>query len=71
MKSNPLHNLSELPTLYNQYAEKVAITMKIKTLKKTIAQANSIIQLDELKARKRVLRRYRSELIGKHEFIVF
>lgn len=55
--SNPLHNSPRLPDLYNQYAEKVEIGRKIKEKKKAISAALSIMQLDELKSRKRVLRR--------------
>lgn len=56
--SNPLHNSPRLPDLYNQYAEKVALSAKIKAVKKQITAALSIMQLDELKCRKRVLRRF-------------
>ena len=55
--SNPLHNSPRLPELYNQYAGKIEITRKIKEKKKSITAALSIMQLDELKSRKRVLRR--------------
>lgn len=55
--SNPLHNSPRLPDLYNQYASKVELGNKIKELKKDITKALSIMQLDELKCRKRVLRR--------------
>jgi ATP-dependent RNA helicase DOB1 len=55
--SNPLHNSPRLEPLYNQYAEKVIKMDRIKSLKKQIQQALSILQLDELKCRKRVLRR--------------
>ncbi|KAF2142553.1 uncharacterized protein K452DRAFT_318154 [Aplosporella prunicola CBS 121167] len=55
--SNPLHNSPRLPDLYNQYAGKVELNNKIKDVKKQISKALSIMQLDELKARKRVLRR--------------
>lgn len=55
--SNPLHNSPRLVDLYNQYAEKVEIGRKIKEKKKAITGAMSIMQLDELKSRKRVLRR--------------
>ncbi|CBX92065.1 similar to ATP-dependent RNA helicase DOB1 [Plenodomus lingam JN3] len=55
--SNPLHNSPRLPDLYSQYAHKIAIGEKIKKIKKDIANALSVIQLDELKSRKRVLRR--------------
>ncbi|KAH6674512.1 rRNA-processing arch domain-containing protein [Halenospora varia] len=55
--SNPLHNSPRLPELYNQYAGKMELSRKIKEKKKTITAALSIMQLDELKSRKRVLRR--------------
>lgn len=56
--ANPLHNSPRLPELYNQYSDKVAISEKIKAIKKKITEALSIMQLDELKCRKRVLRRF-------------
>ena len=56
--ANPLHNSPRLPDLYNQYAEKVEVSDKIKAVKKQITAALSIMQLDELKCRKRVLRRF-------------
>jgi ATP-dependent RNA helicase DOB1 len=55
--SNPLHNSPRLPELYNQYAGKIEIGKKMKDKKKSITAALSIMQLDELKSRKRVLRR--------------
>ncbi len=55
--SNPLHNSPRLPEIYDEYAYKVELSSKIKATKKKIMQAMSIIQLDELKCRKRVLRR--------------
>lgn len=55
--SNPLHGSSRLPELWDQYSKKVTLGDKIKEKKKAIAKAHSIAQLDELKSRKRVLRR--------------
>ena len=55
--SNPLHNSPRLIELYNQYAMKISTGQKIREKKKAITAALSIIQLDELKSRKRVLRR--------------
>lgn len=55
--SNPLHNSPRLPELYDQYADKVKLGANIKATKKKISDAMSIMQLDELKCRKRVLRR--------------
>ena len=56
--SNPLHRSPRLSELYDQYAEKVELGNKIKATKKKISAALSIMQLDELKCRKRVLRRF-------------
>ncbi|KAJ5673871.1 hypothetical protein N7462_009310 [Penicillium macrosclerotiorum] len=55
---NPLHNSPRLQELYDQYAEKVNLGNEIKEAKKKITEAMSIMQLDELKNRKRVLRRF-------------
>jgi ATP-dependent RNA helicase DOB1 len=55
--SNPLHESPLLPELYKQYHAKVKMGDKIKDKKKQIAGAHSITQMDELKSRKRVLRR--------------
>ncbi|KAI1433462.1 rRNA-processing arch domain-containing protein [Xylaria sp. CBS 124048] len=55
--SNPLHGSALLPDLWDQYSEKIKRTEEIKALKKKIGKAHSIAQLDELKSRKRVLRR--------------
>lgn len=55
--ANPLHGSPELPRLWEQYSHKVKLGDKIREKKKEIAKAHSIVQLDELKARKRVLRR--------------
>jgi len=55
--SNPLHNSPRLPELYNQYQYKVELSERIKKVRKDINKALSVMQLDELKCRKRVLRR--------------
>ncbi|KAF9132615.1 ATP-dependent RNA helicase mtr4 [Mortierella sp. 14UC] len=47
----------ELEALYEKYLKKVETINSIKSIKKRIVEANSIAQLDELKCRKRVLRR--------------
>jgi ATP-dependent RNA helicase DOB1 len=54
---NPLYGSPRLQSLYDQYAVKVAVAKNIKTLKGKIGEAHAIMQLDELKCRKRVLRR--------------
>ncbi|KAL8953219.1 MAG: hypothetical protein Q9222_000918 [Ikaeria aurantiellina] len=55
--SNSLHNSPRLPDLYDQYAEKVELQDKQKAIKRKITDAQAVMQLDELKSRKRVLRR--------------
>lgn len=55
--TNPLFHSPDLERIYNQYQTKVDVSTKIKALKKKIQSANAITQLDELKNRKRVLRR--------------
>ncbi|RGB27606.1 dead-box family helicase [Rhizophagus diaphanus] len=55
--ANKLHKTPELPLLYDQYAQKVALSNKIKSLRKKINISNSILHLDDLKYRKRLLRR--------------
>ncbi|OLN87182.1 ATP-dependent RNA helicase mtr4 [Colletotrichum chlorophyti] len=55
--TNPLHGSPLLPELYLQYRAKEKLGEQIKAKKKEIARLHSIAQMDELKARKRVLRR--------------
>ena len=55
--ANPLHLSPLLPSLWDQYRSKVQLSENIKNKKKAIATAHSISQMDELKSRKRVLRR--------------
>lgn len=55
--ANPLHLSPLLPSLWEQYKLKQELSDKIKEKKKSIAKAHSIAQMDELKSRKRVLRR--------------
>lgn len=55
--NNPLHNSPSLPEMYEVYARKMDLTERIKGVRKRITSAHSVMQLDELKCRKRVLRR--------------
>ncbi|KAJ8611051.1 hypothetical protein MRB53_038138 [Persea americana] len=55
--NSPLHKSERLPTLYDQYAAKVELIAEMKALRQKISDAFSVLQLDELKNRKRVLRR--------------
>ncbi|ORE02182.1 antiviral helicase [Rhizopus microsporus var. microsporus] len=54
---HPLTKSPDLPVLYETYTKKMEITEKIKDLKRKLVEAQSIVQLEELKNRKRVLRR--------------
>lgn len=56
LAANPLHKSPELEKRYNEYAAKVALIRERKQLKAKIVSAYSVMQLDELKARKHVLR---------------
>ncbi|KAJ3107729.1 ATP-dependent RNA helicase mtr4 [Phlyctochytrium planicorne] len=57
LQENPLVKSPELPALYEKYASKVLIMKKLRSLKKKVKDTESIIQLDDLKCRRRVLRR--------------
>ncbi|GFR66458.1 superkiller viralicidic activity 2-like 2 [Elysia marginata] len=55
--SHPLHKDSRLTDLYDQYEKKAKIGKDIKALKLDLKKKKSLLQMDELKCRKRVLRR--------------
>ena len=55
--SHPLHKDKELETVYNLCQKKCNIEQEIKEHKKELKKAKTILQMDELKCRKRVLRR--------------
>ncbi|KDR70276.1 hypothetical protein GALMADRAFT_76347 [Galerina marginata CBS 339.88] len=57
MFSSPLHNDSRLPELYTLYSKKKESQERIRSLKKRIQATQDVMQLEELKCRKRVLRR--------------
>lgn len=57
LAANSLYGSVRLDELYSKYAEKVKIESKIKELKDKILEAQAVIQLDDLRHRKRVLRR--------------
>ena len=57
MFSSPLHRDSRLPELYSMYRRKQESQQKIRSLKKRIQVTHDVLQLEELKCRKRVLRR--------------
>lgn len=57
MYKSPLHKDPRLPELYTLYTKKVEGLDRIRALKKQIQATNDVLQLEELKCRKRVLRR--------------
>lgn len=57
LKANALHGSPKLDDLYNQYRQKQSIIDNIRAIKRKIHAAESVMHLDELKKRKRVLRR--------------
>ncbi|KAL3268299.1 hypothetical protein HHI36_007417 [Cryptolaemus montrouzieri] len=57
MYEHPMHNSPLLNTAYPKYEEKVKCRDELQLAKKKLLEAKSVLQLDELKCRKRVLRR--------------
>uniref|UniRef100_A0A674GF20 RNA helicase n=1 Tax=Taeniopygia guttata TaxID=59729 RepID=A0A674GF20_TAEGU len=57
MYSHPLHNDPNLETIYKLCEKKAQIAMDIKVAKRELKKARTVQQMDELKCRKRVLRR--------------
>ncbi|KAK9471583.1 rRNA-processing arch domain-containing protein [Dipodascopsis tothii] len=57
LNANPLHDSPRLADALAEYTAKVGLQKEIRTVRKGITSAHSIMQLDELKCRKRVLRR--------------
>ncbi|KAF8316179.1 antiviral helicase [Clavulina sp. PMI_390] len=57
LTQNPVTSSPRVAELYNLYSSKQDIAMQIKAVKKKIQATHEVLQMDELKARKRVLRR--------------
>jgi len=57
MFSSPLHKDPRLPELYTLYKKKKEASERIRGLKRRIQATHDVLQLEELKCRKRVLRR--------------
>lgn len=55
--AHPLHNAPQLDGLYTRYTNKLQVQADLKGMKDTLRKARSLLQMDELKYRKRVLRR--------------
>ncbi|KAJ7621151.1 rRNA-processing arch domain-containing protein [Roridomyces roridus] len=57
MLESPLHTDPRLPELFEMYAQREATKDRIRALKKRIQATRDVLQMEELKCRKRVLRR--------------
>ncbi|XP_078095944.1 exosome RNA helicase MTR4 [Mustelus asterias] len=57
MYSHSMHNDSNLETVYRLCERKAQIAGDIKTAKRELKKARTVLQMDELKCRKRVIRR--------------
>lgn len=57
MFASPLHKDPRLPELYSLYAAKQQCITQIRDLKKRVQATYDVLQMEELKSRKRVLRR--------------
>lgn len=55
--AHPLHNSAELAGIYTKYLEKIELEKELKQSKQALREARSLLQMDDLKHRKRVLRR--------------
>lgn len=55
--SHPLSDEPDLMSMYKAYTEKEAVAAKLKVLKQELKTAKSLLQMNDLKCRKRVLRR--------------
>ncbi|KAH1009376.1 hypothetical protein HUJ04_001737 [Dendroctonus ponderosae] len=54
---HPLHKSELLDTEYDKYEKKIIVEVQLDEAKRKLLEAKSVLQLDELKYRKRVLRR--------------
>ncbi|KAG8689546.1 ATP-dependent RNA helicase mtr4, partial [Ceratobasidium sp. 395] len=57
LEAHSLHDDPRLPTIYDAYAQKQDLIGEIRAVKKALTAAHDVMQMDELKCRKRVLRR--------------
>lgn len=57
LTESPLHGSKELSALYTAFAAKDEARTRVERVQKQLSDAHSVMQLDELKCRKRVLRR--------------
>uniref|UniRef100_A0A131XF32 Putative cytoplasmic exosomal rna helicase ski2 dead-box superfamily protein n=1 Tax=Hyalomma excavatum TaxID=257692 RepID=A0A131XF32_9ACAR len=57
MYAHPLHSHPDLPRIYAEYEKKMKVAQEIREVKAELKKAKALLQMEELKCRKRVLRR--------------
>ncbi|KAH8405172.1 hypothetical protein KR222_007061 [Zaprionus bogoriensis] len=57
LQEHPLHKSPELERIHKRYQDKLTLQKELNALKSELKAARSLLQMDELKYRKRVLRR--------------
>ncbi|XP_026843750.1 exosome RNA helicase MTR4 [Drosophila persimilis] len=57
LEEHPLHNSAELGRIHKRYQDKVKLQAQLTAIKAELKAARSLLQMEELKHRKRVLRR--------------
>ncbi|KAL7739067.1 hypothetical protein ACLKA6_011402 [Drosophila palustris] len=57
LEEHPLHKSPELERIHKRYVDKLTLQAELRDLKMELKAARSLLQMDELKYRKRVLRR--------------
>ncbi|BFF94216.1 exosome RNA helicase MTR4 [Drosophila madeirensis] len=57
LEEHPLHNSAELGRIHKRYQDKVKLQAQLTAIKGELKAARSLLQMEELKHRKRVLRR--------------
>lgn len=57
MYAHPLHKEPDLEAIYKKYEQKLQVAHEVKAAKHELKKAKSLLQMEELKCRKRVLRR--------------
>ncbi|KAK8784902.1 hypothetical protein V5799_008735 [Amblyomma americanum] len=57
MFAHPVHSRQDSQKLYEEYKKKMKVAQEIRDVKNELKKAKALLQMDELKCRKRVLRR--------------
>lgn len=57
MYAHPMHSHPDLPKIYAEYEKKMKVAQETREVKNELKKAKALLQMEELKCRKRVLRR--------------